>query len=219
MLKKNNGRYRYLGLVDYAQALELQKETARKIQAGEGEDTLYFLQHPPVITLGKQGNRKGLLISKEEMAQRRISLVHSDRGGDITYHGPGQLMVYPIIRLTGHYGTPKKYIQLLEQAVLDTLQTFGIIGNRDPQHPGVWLENKKIAAVGVRIQKGVALHGLCVNVHPEDDYSLWIVPCGITQRGVTSLLACLGETPSMEVLVEEFVAHFSRLFAIRLICQ
>ena len=153
------------------------------------------------------------------MVLRRISLVHSDRGGDITYHGPGQLMVYPIIRLAGHYGTPRKYIQLLEQAVLDTLQTFGIIGNRDPEYPGVWVENKKIAAVGVRIQKGVALHGLCINVHTEDDYARWIVPCGITHRGVTSLLACLGETPYMEVLVEEFVAHLSRLFAIRLICQ
>lgn len=212
-------RYSYLGVMDYLSSLELQRRTLQARLVGEVSETLFFLQHPPVYTLGKRGNTSSLLISREEFARKGLAVIQTDRGGDVAFHGPGQLIIYPIIKLDAHYRGVRSFIALLEQAAISTLKTFGIEARSDPAHPGVWVGSDKIAAMGIRIQRGVSMHGLCLNVRTEPDYFQWIVPCGIQGRGITSLYEHLGIAPDMETIMNEFVHHFSGLFALRAVRQ
>lgn len=218
-MNKRTLRYSYLGVMDYLSSLELQRKTLQARLVGEVSETLFFLQHPPVYTLGKRGNTSSLLISREEFARKGLPVIQTDRGGDVAFHGPGQLIIYPIIKLDAHYRGVRPFVTLLEQATISTLQTYGIEARSDPEHPGVWVGNDKIAAMGIRIKRGVSMHGLCLNVRPEPDFLQWIIPCGIQGRGVTSLYERCGIEPAMETIIEEFVCHFSRLFALSAVRQ
>jgi lipoyl(octanoyl) transferase len=191
-----------LGRMAYRDAWELQERAHQSVVAGEPE-TIFIVEHSPVITLGRREESiQNLITSPEELAKQNIDLVHSDRGGDITYHGPGQIVAYPIIRLAQHGLSVSGYVHRLEAIAITTLAELGIEGRADPQAIGVWAmdgENlAKICAIGVRIRRGVSLHGLALNVSTDLSGFRHIVPCGLTGRAVTSVDKILQKsTPSI----------------------
>jgi lipoyl(octanoyl) transferase len=190
-----------LGVLPYRDAWKRQEETHELVHSGRGE-TILLVEHPPVITMGRRGESQGmpnLIASAEILKQRDFEIVQTDRGGDITFHGPGQLVVYPIIRLADHKLTVGSYVHLLEKAVIDALATFEIPAKADPGAIGVWTDAGKICALGVRIRKGVSLHGIALNVTTDLSFFNLIVPCGIADRSVTSLERILGAScPTMQ---------------------
>lgn len=211
---------RDLGLMDYRTAWKLQEEAHAAVLAG-GEEMVLLVEHPPVITLGRRpGLMRHILASNQELQEKNIEVVESDRGGDITFHGPGQLVAYPILRLTDHSLSVSGYVHRLEKIIIDTLAAFGVTGFTDPAAVGVWVNNSphsapaKIAAIGVRIRRGVSLHGLALNVSTNLDYFNLIIPCGLANRAVTSLEKCLPQNPpTMEMakaaLIEKMIASFT----------
>ncbi len=194
---------RDLGVMGYRQAWAEQERAHAAVLAG-GEEMLLLVEHPPVITFGRRpGVSKHLLAAEPQLAEMGVEVVQSDRGGDITFHGPGQLVAYPIIRLKDHDLSVSGYVHRLEQIVIDALKTWGIDGWTDPSAVGVWVteqdQPRKVCAMGVRIRRGVTMHGLALNVTTDLRYFQLIVPCGLPDRGVTSLARLLGEkAPSME---------------------
>ena len=212
-----------LGRIGYEQALELQRVRHAEVVAsrtrepgtGIGGLHILLLEHDPVITLTRRpGVRQHLLASPEALAARGVQLVDTDRGGDITYHGPGQLVAYPILDLNLLGLRIHPYMRLLEEVVIRTVAAFGIEAGRDPEATGVWVDvgqpgARKIAALGVRLSRWCSMHGLALNVEPDLDHFGLIVPCGLHDRSVTSLRAELGDDcPSLEevkqVLRREF---------------
>jgi lipoate-protein ligase B len=194
-----------LGLLEYRAAWKLQEEAHAAVLAG-GEEQLFFVEHPPVITLGRRpGLTKHILASTTDLSTQGIKVVESDRGGDITFHGPGQLVAYPIIRLADHKLSVSGYVHLLERIIMQTLKDFGIETFVDPKAVGVWTQNSvgtskaptKIAAIGVRIRRGVTLHGLALNVATDLSFFNLIIPCGLENRQVTSMAKLLPTTPTM----------------------
>lgn len=192
-----------LGLLPYQAAWDFQEQVHSTVVAGEPEQIL-LVEHPPVITFGRRpGREHHLLASVDQLAKAGVEVIHSDRGGDITFHGPGQLVAYPIIRLAGHFLSVSAYVHLLEDAVIDTLAVFNISAQKDPAAIGVWTQDgqhlAKIAAIGVRIRQGVTLHGLALNVATDLNFFKLIVPCGLPDRPVTSLQKLLAEqAPSIQ---------------------
>jgi lipoyl(octanoyl) transferase len=201
-----------LGKLDYRTAWAEQERAHAEVLAG-GPERILFVEHPPVITLGRRdGNERNLIASEDELSKLRVELVKSDRGGDITFHGPGQIVAYPIIRLNSHRLSVGGYVHRLEDAVIALLTEMGIAAQKDPSAVGVWVENAgratKICAIGVRISRGVSLHGLALNVTTDLRYFDLIVPCGIAGKPVTSLQMLLGEgTPGMNEMRERLAAH------------
>lgn len=189
-----------LAQLAYRSAWAEQERVHAEVVAGGGEAIL-LVEHPPVITMGRRGESLGvtnLRASDEALAARGVEFVQTDRGGDITFHGPGQLVVYPIIRLIDHKLSVGGYVRLLQEAVIDALAAFGVAAVTDDAGIGVWVERQKICALGVRVKRGVTLHGLALNVTTDLSYFDLIVPCGITDRSVTSLQQVLGaRCPSM----------------------
>jgi len=186
-----------LGRMAYRDAWELQERAHEQVVTG-GSEAIFIIEHTPVITLGRREESIGNLItSLEELARRGIDLVRSDRGGDITYHGPGQIVAYPIIRLAQHRLSVSGYVHRLEAIMIATLAELGIEARADPQAIGVWVmdgENlAKICAIGVRIRRGISLHGLSLNVSTDLSGFENIVPCGLTGRTVTSVERILGK--------------------------
>lgn len=201
----------------YLQAWKLQESVHERVLAGD-EETLILVEHPPVITFGRRpGREKNLLADEQSLASLGVELVQSDRGGDVTFHGPGQIVAYPIIRLADHGLSVGGFVHTLEKIVIDTLQEFGITGQADPSAIGVWVhdgaELAKICALGVRIRRGVSLHGIALNVETDLNYFKLIVPCGLTGRKVTSLRNVLGERcPAIEVVTQSLTEQFRRRF-------
>jgi lipoyl(octanoyl) transferase len=187
-----------LGLMDYRQAWALQESVLAKVADGAAE-RLLLVEHPPVITLGRRPPTEAhLLATRDELAGAGVEVVHSDRGGDITFHGPGQLVAYPIIRLIDHRLSVGGYVRMLEHSVIAALAELGVAGGREPGAVGVWTQNAKICAIGVRIRRGVSMHGLALNVDIDLSRFDLIVPCGLSGRSVNSLRRVLGErAPSM----------------------
>ena len=202
-----------VGLIEYEKAYELQKRILAQKAAGQEEDTLLLLEHPPTLTLGKSGKLKNLLVERDELTDKRIPLFFTDRGGDITYHGPGQLVVYPIVDLRKRGKDIHRYIYDLQEAVIETLADFSIVGERDQKHVGVWVGEDKICAIGVAVHKWITMHGLALNVDPDLNSFSLITPCGIVGRGVTSMARLRERAPSMEEVIIRFVAHFSQVFS------
>ncbi len=203
--------------VDYAAAYDIQKRVWSETLAGEGPDALLALVHPPTYTIGKSGRIENLLLSREELERRGLTLFFTDRGGDITYHGPGQLVVYPIIDLRRRGKDVHRYINDLEEAIIRTLGDFSVAAHRDERHVGVWVGAEtssadKIAAIGVRVSRWVTMHGLALNVDPVMEHFSFINPCGIVDRGVTSLAQLLSREVSLEEVTERLVAHFAEVF-------
>ena len=191
-------QFENLGRMRYRPAWDYQVQVHESVMNG-GEERVLFVEHDPVITFGRRpGVARNLVASEEQLAKLGVEVVESDRGGDITYHGPGQVVVYPIIRLVDHKLSISGYVHRLEAIVVDALRQVGITDAApDPEAPGVWVPTDgklaKICAVGVRIRRGVSMHGIALNVATDLRYFELIVPCGLVGRPVTSLQKLLGE--------------------------
>ena len=205
------------GLVDYAAALELQRERVAQRKAGTIPDTLLLLEHPHVYTLGRNARQENMLASSEFLASRGAQVFHTDRGGDVTYHGPGQLVGYPILDLTRHRRDISWYMRSLEEVFIRTAQDYGIEAGRSAGAAGVWVGNDKLAAMGVHLSRWVTSHGFALNVNTDLRYFEWIVPCGLQGKGVTSLAKLLGRTVPMQEVTEHVVEHFGEVFEVEVV--
>ena len=201
---------RELGRFDYAKAFELQQQLVAERKLGRIPDQLLLLEHPHVITLGRNGNAENLLAGDDVLQRAGISFFPSDRGGDVTYHGPGQLVGYPILDLREWKRDVVGYIRALEQVIIDTLADFGISAGRISGLTGVWVKDCKIAALGVHISRWVTSHGFALNINTDLEYFRYIVPCGLT-KPVTSM-ARLGAAAELKEISRSLAAHFGRVF-------
>lgn len=213
-------RVTHMGRIEYGAAWDMQKELVHAIDDGTREDTLLLLEHPPTYTIGSQRHPEHLLLSKEELERQGIALYEIDRGGDITYHGPGQLVGYPLVLLDGPQLDLHGYLRSLEEAIIQFLATFGVIGSRKPEYTGVWVGNVKIAAIGVKFNKCrrrrgfVTSHGFALNVKSgiQNEGFSGIIPCGISEYGVTSLEDCTGQTFTVEQVGQLLLPHLIHVF-------
>jgi lipoate-protein ligase B len=205
-----------LGLVPYHQAWDLQRRLHAERVENARPDTLLLLQHPPVYTLGRNAAEEHILISAEDLNRRGATVVRIDRGGEVTYHGPGQLVAYPIIKLEGDERSIALLVHNLEQAIIDTLDAFGIPGDRLADQRGVWTRGCKIASVGLAVKKWVAMHGMALNVAMDMAYFTLINPCGHPETVMTSMLQQLGQAPPIDDVGTAFARNFARLFDRRL---
>lgn len=220
-----------LGQMDYQQAWDLQERTLRlnldiKSAAREQEipaettDYLFFVEHPAVYTLGKSGNKDHVLLGDEELKEKQIQFFHTNRGGDITFHGAGQVVGYPILDLE-RYGTDiGRYLRNIEQVIIDTLADYGLKSDRSKGETGVWLDpdiagmERKICAIGVRCSRWITMHGFALNVNTDLSYFDHIIPCGIVGKQVTSLEKELGRKMDMEEVKLKIRQHFARIFQV-----
>ncbi len=200
------------GRVGYSDALVLQREAAASLRAGTGPETLFLLEHPPVVTLGRRARDDGhLLFSREQLEERGFDVVETDRGGDVTYHGPGQIVGYPILDLRRRQSGPRDHLRYMEEVLIGVLHDeYGIDAFRDPEHTGVWTKLGKIAAMGIRVSAGVSLHGFALNVARDLAGFNVIVPCGISGRAVANMADLLGETPSINDVMDHLEDAFRR---------
>ena len=199
-----------LGRLDYADALAAQQRLVAERKEGLTCDHLLLVEHPHVITLGRNGRMENLLASDDVLSRAGISFFPTDRGGDVTYHGPGQLVGYPILDLREWRRDVGAYVRALEQSIIDTLADYGITAGRIPGLTGVWVGERKIAAIGVHISRWVTSHGFALNVTTDLSYFQYIVPCGLT-RPVTSM-AALGARATVADVGRTLAAHFGRIF-------
>ncbi len=202
------------GAVPYDEAVALQQRLVEGRKAGAVPDTLVLLEHPHVVTLGVKvrNSRTHVLASDVDLAARGVGLYESGRGGDVTYHGPGQLIGYPVIDLKPDRTDAHRYVRDLEEVLLRVCGSYGVRATREPGLTGVWVGDEKIAAIGVRLSRWVTSHGFALNVHPDLSYFSLIVPCGIEGRGVTSLARVLGRPPDMAEVRARVVAAFADVF-------
>jgi lipoyl(octanoyl) transferase len=207
------------GLVDYADGLRLQRERVVARQAGVAPDTLLLLEHPHVYTLGRNAKKENLLLSAEQLATRGAQVFEIDRGGDVTYHGPGQLVGYPILDLAQHRRDIAWYMRSLEEVFIAVAREYGIEAERLAGAPGVWVGNDKLVALGVHISRWVTSHGFAFNVNTDLRYFDWIVPCGLCDKGVTSLQKLLGRRVEMAEVAEKVVRHFGRVFELEIVLE
>jgi lipoyl(octanoyl) transferase len=204
---------RELGLLPYGAGLELQAELVRARRAGEVPDTLLLLEHPHVITLGTGTHAENILVTPEDRALLGIELFETGRGGDVTYHGPGQLVGYPILDLKPDRCDLHRYLRDLEEVLILTLGGFGLRAGRREGLTGVWVGGRKLAAIGVRVSSGwITSHGFALNVSTELRYFDSIVPCGIREYGVGSISSELERTVEMEEVRERVMANFGAVF-------
>ena len=202
--------------MDYRRAWELQVNLAQEIRDGERPNTLLLLEHPPTYTLGRLTQPGDILLSPEELESRGISVCETDRGGQATYHGPGQLVAYPVVDLR-EWGGPLKYVRTLEQVIIGTLADFQLQGHLEDGITGVWLGAGKIAAIGVKISRGVAFHGLAINVNTDLSYFSHIVPCGIPDLRVTSIAQQSGRPVDMEMVQYSLIYRFGREMGFKMV--
>jgi lipoyl(octanoyl) transferase len=205
---------RRLGLIDYGEALELQRQLVEERRADRVPDTLLLLQHPPVITLGvkARGDRRHVLASPQALRAAGVAVFETGRGGDVTYHGPGQLVGYPILDLRPDRCDVHRYVRDIEEALMQATRTFGVEADRVSGLTGVWAGGSKLAAIGVRISRWITSHGFAYNVAPNLEHFSWIVPCGLEDRGVTSLTALTGSEIRMSQVEDRVIAAFAAVF-------
>ena len=197
-----------LGISEFKDTWNLQKELQEKRILGEIEDQLILVEHPAVYTLGKNASKEHILKKKEG-----ISIIQTDRGGNITFHGPGQLVGYPILDLNFYKRSITWYMRELEQLMIDVLKEYGIEGSTKKGLTGTWVKDHKIAALGVRISRWVTMHGFSLNISPDLSYYQDIIPCGIQEYGVTSMAMIMGEeVPSMDEVKIKMVDYFKNRF-------
>ncbi len=205
-----------LGQIAYDDAYHLQQKLLYERLNNRIEDTLLLLEHPPTITVGKSGKLENVLASPAQLAEEGVSLVFTDRGGDVTYHGPGQIVGYPIFDLRERGRDAHQYLHNLEEVLIRTLNDFAISSGRDSGHAGVWVKDEEIAAIGLSIRKWVAMHGFALNVNTDLARFSLINPCGFTNRKATSMAHLLGQEIPMEAVRERLLAHFSEIFDVQL---
>jgi lipoyl(octanoyl) transferase len=206
----------HLGIVSYRRAWDWQVRLAQAVHDGEQPNTLLLLEHPHVYTRGRLSHSEHILLTSDELAERGIDVVETDRGGQITYHGPGQLVGYPVVNLR-EWGGPLQYVRTLEQIIIKSLADFGIEAGLVEGLTGVWAGDAKIAAIGVKISRGVAYHGFAINVNTDMSYFDHIIPCGITGRRVTSMAQLLGELVDMEAVQYSIAYQLGRGLDFRMV--
>lgn len=201
--------------IAYQVAWQWQQDLVVRRSAGEVPDTLLLLEHPPTITLGRSAHRENVLLSPDALAQQGIELVACDRGGDVTYHAPGQLVGYPILKLANYGRRVLGYLRNLEEVMIRALAHYGVEGERREGLTGVWVGAAKIAAIGVRLSaSGITSHGFALNVAPELRGFQTIIPCGLHGCGITSLEQLLGQAPPMPAIHSLIIAQFAEVFGI-----
>ena len=200
-----------LGKKDYQTTWNLQKEYHKKVLLGDKPDTLFFVEHEPVYTLGKNADNNHLLQS----AKKNIKVFNIERGGDITFHGPGQIVGYPIIDLKRYNKSVSWYMRSLEKVLIDTLSTFNIVAKIKEGLTGVWVGDEKIGAQGVRISRWVTMHGFALNVNTDLTYFDGIIPCGIFEYGVTSMEKILGEKQNLSLIKNRITQSFNHRFKVK----
>lgn len=205
----------YLSLVEYRQAHDLQVRLAREVREGQRPNTLLLLEHPHTYTRGRLSRPGHLLLTPAQLLERGIADVETDRGGQVTYHGPGQLVAYPVVDLK-EWGGPLKYVRTLEQVIIRSLADFGIQAGLTEGLTGVWVGESKIAAIGVKVSRGVAYHGFALNVNTDLTYFQGIVPCGISDREVTSMARVLGGEMDLEAVRYSVAYQFGRCMGFKM---
>jgi len=203
---------RRLGRLSYAEGLELQAKLVARRQAGEVPDTLLLLEHEPVFTLGRSARRENVLLSEEALRERGFALFDTGRGGDVTYHGPGQVVGYPILDLSPDRRDVHRYVRDLEEVMIRTCADYGVRAGRVAGLTGTWVGEEKIGAIGVRIARWVTSHGFAFNVSTDLAPFSLIVPCGIQNRGVTSLERLLGRSVPLDEVMDRLTAHLAAVF-------
>jgi lipoyl(octanoyl) transferase len=201
----------------YAKIWNLQKELQQKVINERDTSFLILTQHPAVITIGKSGTYQNLLLSREQLKKQNIQFFETDRGGDITFHGPGQLVGYPILNLERFKKDIHWYLRQLEQSIIETLEEFGLQPARINHLTGVWINNKKICAIGIKTTRWVTMHGFALNITTDLKAFQTIIPCGIQDKGITSLTELLGNNIPMEEVITIFLQKFSNVFGVTII--
>lgn len=207
------------GLMDYRAAWSWQRELLSAVQRGDALHQLLLLEHPPTFTFGRAGRAEHLLASAPMLAARGAEAIRVDRGGDVTFHGPGQLVGYPILDLRALWGAADvpRYVSSLERVISGALATYGIEAGCRDGRPGVWVGNDKIAAIGVRVSRGVTMHGFALNIATDLSYFDLIVPCGIRDGGVTSMERILGSAPSSVAVATRVEEAFADVFGLEIV--
>ncbi len=202
------------GRCPYREALARQRAAVEARAGGVTGDSLFLVEHDPVLTLGRSAHSENLRASAEELRRRGVDVVEVERGGDITYHGPGQIVGYPIVALADLPGGRDlhRYLRDLEEALIRALAAFGVRADRRTPYTGVWVGEAKIAAIGVAVRRWVSFHGFALNLDPDLDHFQLIHPCGIRHLGVTSVRALLGRAPARDEMVAALAASFSEVW-------
>ena len=202
-----------LGMMEYQTAFDLQLKLQKLRQQSLIGDVLLLLEHPPVITVGLNGKDTNIIAAEEVLEESGVKVFHINRGGDVTYHGPGQIVGYPILDLNQHGKDVRSYIRRIEEIFIRLLQEqYGIVAGRDTAYPGVWVGNDKIVAVGCAMRRWVTMHGFAFNVNTNLDHFRWIISCGISNKGVTSLEKLQGQPQDVKKAEDLVIGQFSSVF-------
>lgn len=202
-----------LGVTDYAAAYALQLGLVEKRRSGQAlGDVFLVTEHPSTFTLGRRGGRENLMVAEEFLREKNIPLVHIERGGDITFHGRGQLVIYPILHLREAGLSVTDYVHCLEEVMIRLAATCGVEAARDARNHGVWAGNKKLGSVGIAIRHGIAFHGLALNVNLDLEPFSWVNPCGLAGVSMTTLSHECGREVTVNELTRELIGHLSRIF-------
>ncbi|MDD3655981.1 MAG: lipoyl(octanoyl) transferase LipB [Atribacterota bacterium] len=205
-----------LGLIDYEEALLIQERLLKLRQEDRIDDTLLLLEHEPVITIGKRGNSSNILAPKEFLAEQGVKVCSIGRGGDVTYHGPGQIVGYPIMRFLNHVPGIKELVRALEEVFIQLLNKYyQIAAGPIPEYPGVWVGNDKITAIGLSIHSGVTMHGFAFNVNTDLTAFQWILSCGITGKGVTSIKKLTDKKQDIAIVKKQVIQCFGEVFRLK----
>ena len=210
--KNRNLFYCDLALIDYKEAWDLQKETFELRVNNKIPDIIYLLEHPNTYTFGKTADHKNLIGSEEYLSSNKISVYDIDRGGDITYHGPGQIVGYPIINLEQWQQDTHKYLRALEEIIIKTCAEYGIDSTRIPKYTGVWVEDRKIAAIGIKVTRWITMHGFAFNINTDLSFFSGIIPCGISDKEVTSIKKELNREIKPAEVKTSLISNFKKVF-------
>lgn len=204
------------GNISYDEGLKMQEKAYKLVANGECDGAIFILEHKPVFTVGANGGLENLLVTLEKLKNKKIDIVKTNRGGNITFHGPGQIVVYPILNISRYYKDVHWYVSLLENVVINILSEYNIRGYKKPEYRGVWVDEKKISAVGVHLKKWISTHGLSLNVNVDKAYFSMINPCGITEFGVASMEE-YQDNVKIDDVKYKLIENFQKLLKINLI--
>ncbi len=212
-MKKMDAWYLDINRIGYEDAFELQKKLVDARSKDEIKDTFILLEHEPVFTANRDVTFNNIVVPKEVLEQQGVEVCKTDRGGDVTYHGPGQIVGYNIMDLKNQGRDLHAYIRNVEQMIIDTLTDFEITSGRDSEHPGVWVGNEKICAIGIAVKSGwITMHGFGFNISPNMDHYKMIIACGIADKGVTSMRAQLSRDVDIAEVKERLTVHYEKIF-------
>lgn len=203
-----------LGFCEYGEALKVQYEVLEKVQNGD-DDTLLLVEHPPVLTLGRNADKNNILFTEEHLKDKGVQVSHINRGGDVTYHGPGQLVGYPIFNIKkNHGGSIKQFVYNLEEVFIRLLkEEYGLSAGRNECNAGVWIGQEKIVAVGLAVKRGVTMHGFAFNINTNLEHFGLIIPCGLQGKGITSLEKIEGKRADFQKAKDHIIKHFIQVYS------